>query len=122
VREAGCVGTRMRVTGTTRFLGLETPMAQPPPKAPYLPAYQELRCLTLIRSRQDRAHTAHVPREVAPGGRVLGGPAARTACGGNLSLPWLLLSVVRSWRSTHARPGTAVLDRPAVAGGTPGNR
>jgi hypothetical protein len=26
--------------------------------------------------------------------RVLGGPAVRAACGGNLSLPWLLLRVV----------------------------
>jgi hypothetical protein len=31
-------------------------------------------------------------------GRVLGGPAVRAACGGNLSLPWLPLEVVPQYQ------------------------
>jgi hypothetical protein len=44
--------------------------------------------------------------------RVLGGPAVRAACGGNLSLPWLPLTVMpyectslRTRQGSPIRPG-----------------
>ena len=41
-------------------------------------------------------------RLIHSGARVLGGPAVRAACGGNLSLSWRLLRVVRMIEAPHA--------------------